>query len=140
MSNITLTIIKPDAVKRGESGKIIDAVLESGFKIVALKMHLLSRKEAEKFYDIHSEKAFFQGLIDYMTSGVVIIAVLQKENAVENFRKLIGATDPAKAEEGTIRKRFGKSVEQNVIHGSDSDQNAQIESSFFFSGLEIYKS
>ena len=138
MSNITLTIVKPDAVLRGETGKIIDAIIEGGFKIVALKMCQLTRKEAEKFYEIHSEKAFFEGLIKYMTSGEVVVAVLQKNNAVEDFRKLIGATDPLKASEGTIRRRFGTSVEQNVIHGSDSDENARIESSFFFSMLEIF--
>lgn len=138
MSNITLTIIKPDAVLRGETGKIIDAIIEGGFKIVALKMYHLTRKEAMKFYEIHSGKAFFEGLISYMTSGEVIIAVVQKHNAVEDFRKLIGATDPLKAAEGTIRKRFGTNVENNVIHGSDSDENARNESSFFFSMLEIY--
>jgi len=138
MSNITLTIFKPDAVLRGETGKILDSVIENGFKIIALKMYHLTRKEAMKFYEIHSEKAFFQSLIDYMTSGKVIVAVLQKDNAVESFRNLIGATDPLKAAEGTIRKRFGTSVERNVIHGSDSDENASIESAFFFSMLEIY--
>lgn len=138
MSDITLTIVKPDAVLRGETGKIIDAIIEGGFKIVALKMHQLSRNEATKFYEIHSEKSFFEGLISYMTSSEVVVCVLQKNNAVEDFRKLIGATDPMKAADGTIRKKFGTSVEQNVIHGSDSDENAQIESSFFFSKFEIY--
>ena len=140
MSNITLTILKPDAVLRGETGKILDAIIEGGFKIISLKMHLLTRDEAKKFYEIHSDRPFFEGLISYMTSSEVIVAVVQKHNAVEDFRKLIGATDPLKAAEGTIRKRFGTSVEQNVIHGSDSDENARIESSFFFSMLEIYNS
>ena len=138
MSNITLTIIKPDAVLRGETGKIIDSIIERGFKIVALKMYHLTRKEAMKFYEVHATKSFYEGLIDYMTSGEVVVAVVQKHNAVEDFRKLIGATDPQKAENGTIRKRFGTSVEKNVIHGSDSDENAKIESSFFFSMLEMY--
>lgn len=138
MSNITLTIFKPDAVLRGETGKILDSIIENGFKIIALKMYHLTKKEAMKFYEIHSERPFYLSLIDYMTSGEVIVAVLQKDNAVENFRNLIGATDPLKAADGTIRKRFGTSVEHNVIHGSDSDENAKIESAFFFSKLEMY--
>jgi nucleoside-diphosphate kinase len=138
MSNITLTIIKPDAVSRGETGKILDAIIAGGFRVIALKMYHLTRQEAMRFYEIHTGKDFFEGLINYMTSGEIIVAVVRKDNAVEDFRKLIGATDPLKAAEGTLRKKFGLNVQQNVIHGSDSDANALIEASFFFSKLEIF--
>jgi nucleoside-diphosphate kinase len=138
MSNITLTILKPDAVQNGVAGKIIDTIFDNGFKIIALKMHKLTRNEAMKFYHVHIGKDFFEGLIEYMTSGEVIIAILKKQNAVVEFRKLIGVTNPLEAAEGTIRNRFGTTVVRNAIHGSDSDENALFECSFFFSMLEIY--
>lgn len=138
MSNITLTIIKPDAVKAGETGAILDAITKGGFRIRALKLIHLSEAEAGAFYAVHKERPFYNDLVRYMTSGPVVPAVLEKDGAVAGFRTLIGATDPAKAEEGTIRRRFGKSLESNAVHGSDSDENAKIEASFFFSALEIH--
>ena len=137
-SNITLTMIKPDAVAAGDSGKIIDLIIQSGFKIQAMKLSRLSKEKAEEFYAIHKERGFFGDLIKFMTEGPVIAAVLEKENAVEDFRKLIGATNPANAAEGTIRKLYAKDIERNAVHGSDSDENAAIEASFHFSGLERY--
>jgi nucleoside-diphosphate kinase len=138
MNNITLTIIKPDAVKNGDAGAILDDILKAGFRIKALKMKHLSEKEAGMFYAVHKERPFYKSLVAYMSSGEVIPAILEKEDAVQSFRKLIGATNPEQAEEGTIRKKFGKSIESNAIHGSDSDENAALEASFFFSGLETY--
>lgn len=132
----TFTMIKPSAVSAGYSGKILDMMIQGGFKIVALKMHHLSTKQAQLFYEIHKERPFYNELVDFMSSGPVIAAILEKENAVEAFRNFIGATDPAKAEEGTIRKLFGKSVGENAVHGSDSDENALREGLFFFSELE----
>jgi nucleoside-diphosphate kinase len=132
----TFTMIKPSAVSAGYSGKILDMIIQGGFKIVALKMHHLSKKQAQLFYEIHKERPFYNELVDFMSSGPVIAAILEKENAVEAFRNFIGATDPAKAEEGTIRKLFGKSVGENAVHGSDSDENALREGLFFFSELE----
>jgi nucleoside-diphosphate kinase len=137
-SNITLTMIKPDAVAAGHSGKIIDLIIQSGFKIQAMKLSRLSKEKAEEFYAIHSERGFFGDLIKFMTEGPVIAAILEKDNAVEDFRKLIGATNPANAADGTIRKLYAKDIERNAVHGSDSDENAQIEASFHFSGLERY--
>ena len=136
--NITLTMIKPDAVAAGHSGKIIDLIIQSGFKIQAMKLSRLSKEKAEEFYAIHKERGFFNDLIKFMTEGPVIAAVLEKDNAVEDFRKLIGATNPANAADGTIRKLYAKDIERNAVHGSDSDENAQIEASFHFSGLERY--
>ena len=136
--NITLTMIKPDAVAAGHSGKIIDLIIQSGFKIQAMKLSRLSKEKAEEFYAIHKERSFFNDLIKFMTEGPVIAAVLEKDNAVEDFRKLIGATNPANAADGTIRKLYAKDIERNAVHGSDSDENAQIEASFHFSGLERY--
>jgi nucleoside-diphosphate kinase len=134
-SNITLTMIKPDAVAAGHSGKIIDLIIQSGFKIQAMK---LSRLSKEEFYAVHRERGFFNDLIKFMTEGPVIAAVLEKDNAVEDFRKLIGATNPANAADGTIRKLYAIDIERNAVHGSDSDDNAAIEASFHFSGLERY--
>lgn len=138
MSNITFTMIKPDAVANGHTGKIIDQILEAGFTIQAMKYVRLSEETAGAFYNIHRERPFFKDLVSFMTSGTIVAAVLVKENAVADFRTLIGATDPAKAEPGTIRNRFAKSIEANAIHGSDSDENAAHEASFFFSAFERF--
>lgn len=136
--NITFTIIKPQAVANGHIGPILYRIHEGGFKISAMRMLWLTRGEAERFYEIHKERPFYRDLVEFMTSGPIVVAVLRKENAVEDYRKLIGATDPAKAEEGTIRKEFAESMRANAVHGSDSDKNALIESSFFFSGLQRF--
>jgi nucleoside-diphosphate kinase len=137
-SIITLTMLKPDAVAAGNSGKIIDLIIQSGFKIQAMKLTRLSKEKAEEFYAIHKERGFFNDLIKFMTEGPIIAAVLEKDNAVEDFRKLIGATNPANAADGTIRKLFATDIERNAVHGSDSDENAAIEASFHFSGLERF--
>jgi|SRR5690606_17540412 len=134
----TFTMIKPDAVGAGNTGAIIKMIEEAGFKIVALKKSRLSRERAGQFYAVHKERPFYGELCDYMSSGPIVPMILEKENAVEDFRKLIGATDPKKAEPGTIRNLFAKSIEANAIHGSDSDSNAEIEGNFFFSGLEQF--
>jgi len=136
--NITFTMIKPSALVTGHLGHIIEKIIEAEFKFIALKMFHLTRAEAEAFYDVHKGKPFYDGLVGFMTSGPVVAAVLQKENAVEEFRKIIGNTDPSKAAEGTIRKLFGESVQRNAIHGSDCDENAEREASFFFSRIERY--
>lgn len=136
-TNRTFTMIKPDAVSDGFSGPIIQQIEEAGFKIIALKKVKLSPVEAGKFYEVHKERPFFQSLCDYMSSNDIIPMVLEKENAVENFRTLIGATNPANAAEGTIRNRFAKSMEANAIHGSDSNENAALEAAFFFSEKEL---
>jgi nucleoside-diphosphate kinase len=130
-------MIKPDAVSDGFSGPIIQQIEEAGFKIIALKKVKLSPEEAGKFYEVHMERPFFQSLCDYMSSNDIIPMVLEKENAVEDFRTLIGATNPANAAEGTIRNRFAKSMEANAIHGSDSNENAALEAAFFFSATEL---
>jgi nucleoside-diphosphate kinase len=130
-------MIKPDAVSDGFSGPIIQQIEEAGFKIIALKKVKLSPENAGKFYEVHKERAFFQSLCDYMSSNDIIPMVLEKENAVEDFRTLIGATNPANAAEGTIRQRFAKSMEANAIHGSDSNENAALEAAFFFSETEL---
>jgi nucleoside-diphosphate kinase len=130
-------MIKPDAVSDGFSGPIIQQIEEAGFKIIALKKIKLSPEEAGNFYEVHKERPFFQSLCDYMSSGDIIPMVLEKENAIEDFRTLIGATNPANADEGTIRKRFAKSIEANAIHGSDSNENAVLEAAFFFSETEL---
>lgn len=137
-SNITLTMIKPDAVADGYTGKILDKIIEAGFKIQAMKLTQLSNEKAEEFYAIHKEKGFFGELIAFMTEGPIVAAVLEKENAVEDFRKLIGATNPEKAAEGTIRKLFAANIERNAIHGSDSDENAALEAAFHFSDSERF--
>ena len=130
-------MIKPDAVSDGFSGPIIQQIEEAGFKIIALKKIKLSPEEAGNFYEVHKERPFFQSLCNYMSSGDIIPMVLEKENAMEDFRSLIGATNPANAAEGTIRKRFAKSLEANAIHGSDSNENAALEAAFFFSETEL---
>jgi len=132
----TLTIIKPDGVESGNAGNILQKIMEAGFKIRAMKYTRLSTQQAEKFYEVHNARPFYQDLVKFMTSGPVVPILLEKENAVEEFRKLIGATNPANAAEGTIRKLFAESVERNAVHGSDSDENAVIEGNFFFSELE----
>lgn len=136
MSNTTFTMIKPDAFAEGHTGKILDMILEAGFAIKAMKTIHLSSAQAGKFYEVHSERPFYNDLCSYMSSGPIVAAVLEKSNAVADFRALIGATNPADAAEGTIRKRFAKSIEANAVHGSDSDENAQIEANFYFSQLE----
>ncbi|MES2519663.1 MAG: nucleoside-diphosphate kinase [Bacteroidota bacterium] len=137
-TNRTFTMIKPDAMADGNSGAIIKIIEEAGFRIVAMKKTLLTQARAGEFYAVHAERSFYGELCEYMSSGAIIPMILEKENAVADFRKLIGATDPAKADEGTIRKLFAKSVAANAIHGSDSDENAAIEGSFFFAGLEQF--
>lgn len=134
----TFTMIKPDAVANGHAGKILDQIIEAGFKVVALKYTRLSEEQAGLFYDIHRARPFFNDLVSFMTSGPIYAAILEKENAVEDFRQLIGATDPQKAEPGTIRNRFAKSIDANAIHGSDSDANAEIEGNFFFTAFERF--
>ncbi len=138
MSNRTFTMIKPDAVANGHAGKILDQIIQAGFKVVALKYTRLSEEKAGEFYAVHSERPFYGELVSFMSSGPIYAAILEKDNAVEDFRKLIGATDPSKAEEGTIRQRFAKSIDANAIHGSDSDENAQIEGDFFFTAEERF--
>ncbi len=136
MTNRTFTMIKPDAFANGHTGAIIDHILKAGYKIIGLKLTQLTPAKAGEFYAVHSERPFYQGLVDFMSSGPVVAAILEKEGAVADFRKLIGATDPAKADEGTIRKLYATSLGENAVHGSDSDENAAIEGNFFFSNLE----
>jgi len=138
MSNRTFTMIKPDAMKNGHGGAILDRIIKEGFRVVSLKMTKLSVEKAGEFYAVHKERPFYGELVDFMSSGPIIAAILEKENAVAEFRTLIGATNPAQAAEGTIRKQFATSVGENAVHGSDSDENAAIEGSFFFSGLEKF--
>jgi nucleoside-diphosphate kinase len=137
-TNRTFTMIKPDAVADGNTGAILKMIEEAGFKIVAMKLTLLSDERAGQFYEVHKERPFYNDLKKYMSSGKIVAAILEKDNAVADFRKLIGATNPEQAEEGTIRKKFAKSIEANAVHGSDSDENAQIEGSFFFAGTEKF--
>lgn len=136
--NITFTMIKPDAIGAGNSGAIIKMIEDSGFKIIAMKYTRLSRERAEQFYMVHKERPFYNDLCNYISSGNIIPMILEKDNAVEDFRKLIGATNPQEAAEGTIRNLFAESIEANAIHGSDSDENAGIEGSFFFSQVEQF--
>ena len=136
--NRTFTMIKPEAVAAGDAGKILDMIITNGYRVVALKYTRLSHHEAGAFYAVHKERPFYQELVDYMASGPIYAILLEKANAVEDFRKLIGATDPAQAAEGTIRKRFAESKAKNAVHGSDSDENALIEGHFFFSSREQY--
>ena len=136
--NRTFTMIKPDAVEKGVGGAILKQIQEAGFKIIAIKQTKMSLEQAGKFYFVHRERPFYADLCGFMSSGAIIPAILEKENAVDDFRKLIGATNPANAEAGTIRKNFAESIDKNAIHGSDSDENAQIESNFFFSELERF--
>lgn len=130
-------MIKPDAVEAENTGNIIKMITEAGFSIKAMKLTRLNQNEAETFYAVHKERPFFGELVEYMTSGPIVAAILEKDNAVEDFRKLIGATDPADAADGTIRKLYAESKAKNAVHGSDSDENAEIESNFHFSGREI---
>ena len=134
----TFTMIKPDAVEAGNIGAILEKINAAGFRISAMQMTQLSRKDAETFYAVHRERPFFGELVDYMTSGPIVAAILEKDNAVEDFRTLIGATDPAQAAEGTIRKMFATSISANAIHGSDSDENAEIEGAFYFASRNKY--
>ena len=138
MSNRTFTMIKPDAVRAGNIGNILQMINAAGFRIVAMKYLQISRQQAEKFYDVHAERPFYGELTEFMSSGPIVAAILEKDNAVADFRKLIGATNPAQAEEGTIRKKYAASVGENAVHGSDSDENAEIEGNFFFSKFEQF--
>ncbi|MBP6624861.1 MAG: nucleoside-diphosphate kinase [Chitinophagaceae bacterium] len=138
MSNITFTMIKPDAVKAGHIGNILAHINKAGFRIKAMKMTKLSLESAGRFYEVHKERPFYGELCEFMSSGHIVAAILEKDNAIADFRTLIGATDPAKADEGTIRKLYATSMGENAVHGSDSDENALIEGSFFFAGLEQF--
>ena len=138
MSNTTLMMIKPDAVENGHIGNILQKVSSSGFQIKALKLTQLSLKDAERFYEIHKERTFFNDLVSFMSRGPIVVAILKKEDAVNSFRNLIGSTDPSEAAEGTIRKLYATSIGENAVHGSDSDENAEIESSFHFAGRERF--
>ncbi len=138
MSNRTFTMIKPDATAKGYTGAILDQMLKSGFRILAMKWTRLTPEQAGEFYAIHRERPFYGELVAFMSSGPIVAAILEKDNAVSAFRDLIGATNPALAAEGTIRKKFASSVGENAVHGSDSDENARIEGDFFFSKLERY--
>src|ERR1700742_984620 len=135
-NNKTFTMIKPDAVAAGHIGAILDHIIKGGFKIKAMKYLALSEQKAGEFYAVHKERPFYGELVDFMSSGPIVAAILEKDNAVADFRKLIGATNPAQAEEGTIRKLYAASIGENAIHGSDSDENARIEGDFFFNALE----
>ena len=137
-TNQTFTMIKPDAVEAGYTGAIIKQIEEAGFRIVAIKKTRLTPERAGQFYAVHNERGFYNDLKTYMSSGTIVPMILEKENAVADFRKLIGATNPVQAEDGTIRKLYAKSIEANAIHGSDSDENAQIEGSFFFAATEQF--
>jgi nucleoside-diphosphate kinase len=137
-NNKTFTMIKPDAVANGHIGAILDKITKSGFKIVALKYTALSSEKAGEFYSVHKERPFYKALVEFMSSGPIVAAILEKDNAIEDYRKLIGATDPSKAEPGTIRNLFAKSIDANAVHGSDSDENAVIEGNFFFSAFERF--
>ena len=137
-ANKTLTMIKPDAVRNGHIGAILNQITEAGFQISAMKLTQLSLADAEAFYSVHKERPFFGELVEFMTSGPSVAAILEKDNAVEDFRTLIGSTNPAEAAEGTIRARFATSIGENAVHGSDSDENAQIEGDFHFAGREQF--
>jgi nucleoside-diphosphate kinase len=137
-TNRTFTMLKPDAVEKGHIGAILEKITASGFRIVAMKLTQMTKSDAQTFYAIHKERPFFGELVDYMTRGPIVAAILEKENAVDDFRTLIGATNPAEAADGTIRKLFAESISENAVHGSDSDENAEIEGSFHFSGREVF--
>lgn len=137
-TNRTFTMLKPDSLEKGNTGAILEKINMAGFKIVAMKQTQLSKRDAETFYEIHKERPFFNDLVEYMTRGPIVAAILEKDNAVEDFRTLIGATNPEEAAEGTIRKLYANSISENAVHGSDSDENAQIEGAFHFSGREIF--
>ena len=136
-TNKTFTMIKPEAVANGDSGKIINMIVEAGFKVKAMKLTTLSKERAGEFYEVHKERPFYGELVDYMSGGPIVAMILEKENAMADFRTLIGSTDPADAAEGTIRKAFAKSKAENAVHGSDSDENAELEGKFHFSASEI---
>jgi nucleoside-diphosphate kinase len=135
--NRTFTMLKPDAIENGHMGKIIDMIIQAGFSIKAMKLTRLTEDQAKKFYEVHAERPFYGELVEYMTSGPIVAAILEKDNAVADFRALIGATDPAEAAEGTIRKYYAESKGRNAVHGSDSDENAAIEGAFHFTANEI---
>ncbi|MDR6300293.1 nucleoside-diphosphate kinase [Mesonia maritima] len=136
--NKTFTMIKPDAVENGHIGAILEQITASGFRIVAMKLTQMTKADAEEFYAVHNERPFFGELVEFMTRGPIVAAILEKENAVEDFRTLIGATNPEEAAEGTIRKKYATSIGENAVHGSDSDENAQIEGAFHFAGREMF--
>lgn len=136
--NKTFTMIKPNAVQNGFIGPILARINEAGFRISAMKFLRISKEQAKQFYKVHDGKPFYDGLVDFMSSGPIVAAILEKENAVDDYRLLIGATNPEKAERGTVRELFGSNVQANAVHGSDSDENAEIESDFFFSKLERF--
>ena len=137
-NNRTFTMLKPDSIEKGNIGPILEKITASGFRIVAMKLTQLTITNAQAFYAVHKDRPFFEDLVHYMTSGPIVVAILEKDNAVEDFRTLIGATNPAEAAEGTIRKMFAESISQNAVHGSDSDENASIESAFHFSAREMF--
>ena len=137
-TNRTFTMIKPDAVANGHIGAIINDITSAGFKIIALKYTKLTAETAGKFYEVHAARPFYNDLVQFMSSGPIVAAILEKDNAIEDFRKLIGATNPADAAEGTIRQKYADSIEANAVHGSDSDENAQIEGDFFFKAEERF--
>lgn len=137
-TNRTFTMLKPDAIESGNMGKIIDMIIGAGFEIKAMKFTKLSTEQAQKFYEVHAERPFYGELVEYMTSGPIVAAILEKDNAVADFRTLIGATDPAEAAEGTIRKAYAENKGRNAVHGSDSDENAAIEGLFHFAANEIF--
>ena len=137
-TNKTFTMIKPDAVKNQHTGAILSDIIKAGFKIVAMKYTHLTPETAGKFYEVHSERPFYKDLVKFMSSGPIVAAILEKDNAVEDFRKLIGATDPAKADVGTLRNKYAESLSANAVHGSDSDENAAIEGSFYFTAFERF--
>lgn len=136
--NLTLTMIKPEAVEKGYTGAILKKIQDAGFEVSAMKMYQLSRKQAESFYEVHKGKPFYEFLCDYMCSGPIVAAVLKKDNAVTDFRTLVGKTNPDEAAEGTIRKEFAESGSKNAVHGSDSDENAQLELAFHFAKTELF--
>ncbi|MGV3612410.1 MAG: nucleoside-diphosphate kinase [Fluviicola sp.] len=136
--NRTFTMLKPDAIENGHMGKIIDMIIQAGFSIKAMKFTQLTEEQAKKFYEVHAERPFYGELVEYMTSGPIVAAILEKDNAVADFRALIGATDPAEAAEGTIRKHYAESKGRNAVHGSDSDENAAIEGKFHFADSEVF--
>ncbi len=138
MSNRTFTMIKPDAVKNGHIGNILQMINAAGFRIIAMKYTRISLEQAGKFYEVHSARPFYGELTEFMSSGPIVAAILEKDNAVADFRTLIGATNPAEAAEGTVRKLYATSIGENAVHGSDSDENAKIEGDFFFNGLERF--
>jgi len=137
-TNRTFTMLKPDSLEKGNTGAILEKINAAGFRIVAMKMTHMTKRDAEAFYAVHNERPFFGELVEYMTRGPIVAAILEKDNAVEDFRVLIGATNPADAAEGTIRKLYAASIGENAVHGSDSDENAAIEGAFHFSGRELF--